>query len=157
LNTNAPVPWRRQYFGALIVVILLSVYVYIFFHFGLNATCQSDDAKCDFTPTMAQAFATIAGLVSAMVIAELAVTQPGQLPMLGSTGDRDDLGILPRKILSAISTVCIIAWIVVGLWAFLAGLERNTSLPKELITYGQAWLGLAVASAYAYLGLAASP
>lgn len=146
-NSNA-----RAWFGAPIVIILLSLYVYIFFRYGVMANCETDEPNCSFTPAMSQAFSWIAGLVSALVIAQLAIAEPGDVPSL--LGVRSQTPGSWQSILqSSISIVCMLVWTSVGLYAFILGLDRNPSLPKELVAYGQSWIGLAISAGYAYLGI----
>ena len=72
--------------GGLVAVVLLGLYVYAVF-MGINvANCVAAiDCKkfttVSFTDGMANAMSLIGGLVSALVIAELAITQPGKQPV----------------------------------------------------------------------------
>jgi len=57
--------------------------------------------------------------------------------------------------------VKVIAWTYIGIWiafgfgAFLTGELLFPSKVPTLTTYGQAWLGLAVAAGYGYFGIQA--
>jgi hypothetical protein len=93
----------------------------------------------------------VGGLVSALVIAELAITQPGQLP---------SAQILKRKPLKSskrtatiISTAFIVVWLLGGALSVLMYLLYPNILPAALSEFAKAWLGLALASAYSYLGI----
>ena len=44
-------------------------------------------------------------------------------------------------------------WIFTGLWAFIKGVMVHPKVLQPLTDLGQAWLGLAVASGYAYFGI----
>ena len=73
-------------FGGVIAVVLLGLYVYLI-RFALlivdcmnNIGCSSYTVS-DFNDGMAQALSIIGGLVSALVIAELAITKPGEAPV----------------------------------------------------------------------------
>lgn len=48
--------------------------------------------------------------------------------------------------------VYVLVWLIAGLVAFMKGMYHPQALPA-LTNVGQAWLGLAVAAAYAYFGL----
>jgi len=142
-------------FGGLIAVILLALYVHLIrvaLHVVdcLNTTGCTKYAATSFNDGMAQALAIIGGLVSALVIAELAVTKPGEAPVARALSQ----GASPLSVraLKIVTTFYVLVWIVAGLWAFVVGLYHPKDLPP-LTSLGQAWLGLAVASAYAYFGL----
>lgn len=146
-------------FGGIIAVILLGLYVHLIRVASLIVHCESH-LPCTaypttfFNPGMEQALSLIGGLVSALVIAELAVTKPGELPAVGAWSVAGK-ATAPRA-LKIISVIYILTWMAAGFWAFIIGLYHPTVLPA-LTNLGQAWLGLAIAAAYAYFGLQRSP
>jgi hypothetical protein len=99
---------------------------------------------------MAQALSLIGGLVSALVIAELAIAKPGEAPARRALPN--DAANWAVRTVSIVSTFYVLAWIGAGLTAFMVGLYHPKEVPP-LTTLGQAWLGLAVSAAYAYFGL----
>lgn len=142
-------------FGGFIAVILLSIYVHLIRLALLvvdciNTTGCSKYSVSYFNDGMAQALSFIGGLVSALVIAELAITKPGESPVARVLAQ--DASPLSVRVLKIVSTFYVLVWIVAGLWAFLVGLYHPKDLPT-LTNLGQAWLGLAVSAAYAYFGL----
>ena len=142
-------------FGGAIAVILLGIYLhlvrvaYLVVGCVTTAGCTAYDAGT-FNDGMAQALAIVGGLVSALVIAELAATQPGDPPgaraLAANASDR------AKSILKTVTAIYVLAWMGAGLTAFFVGLYHPKVLPP-LTSLGQAWLGLAVASAYAYFGI----
>lgn len=142
-------------FGGLISVVLLGLYLHLIQVAIKVALCVSTDG-CTVYPAdyfnegMAQALSIIGGLVSALVIAELAVTQPGQAPMARTLAA--DLSHWALRAVKIVAVLYVLAWIGAGFAAFYVGLYHPKALPA-LTTLGQAWLGLAVSSAYAYFGL----
>jgi ABC-type thiamin/hydroxymethylpyrimidine transport system permease subunit len=116
----------------------------------INTTGCSQYPRTYFNDGMAQALSIISGLVSALVIAELAITKPGEAPVARALAH--DASALSVRILKIVTTFYVLVWILAGLWAFLAGLYHPQDLPP-LTSLGQTWLGLAVAAAYAYFGL----
>jgi hypothetical protein len=142
-------------FGGLISVVLLGLYLHLI-HVAIKVVlCVSTDG-CTAYPApyfnegMAQALSIIGGLVSALVIAELAITQPGQAPMARAlAANVSHWAVGAVKIVSAFY---VLAWIGAGFAAFYVGLYHPRTLPA-LTTLGQAWLGLAVSAAYAYFGI----
>ncbi len=142
-------------FGGVIAVILLALYVHLISVAVrvvncLNTAGCTEYSSSYFNEGMAQALSIIGGLVSALVIAELAITKPGEAP--GARALSDDASARSVQVLKVISTLYVLVWIGAGLWAFLVGLYHPKDLPP-LTNLGQAWLGLAVAAAYAYFGL----
>lgn len=72
--------------GGLIAIILLGLYVYSVCLAILVVNCASTTGctsypLSSFTDGMVQALTLVGGLVSALVIAELAITKPGEAPM----------------------------------------------------------------------------
>ena len=97
--------------------------------------------------------ATVGGLVSALVIAQLAVTDPKEPfkrpanPLTGFWGKVSDWVVRVTKI------VYVLFWIVLGFAAFVVGELWYPDKVVPLTTFAQAWLGLAVAAGYAFFGL----
>ena len=142
-------------FGGAIAVILLGVYLHLIRAAYLVVDCLStagctEYSALSFNDGMAQALSIVGGLVSALVIAELAATKPGEAP--GARALADDASDRSKFILKIVTAIYVLAWMIAGLTAFFAGLYHPRELPP-LTSLGQGWLGLAVASAYAYFGI----
>ena len=145
----------RVAFGGLIAVILLGVYVYLVQLAIAVARCLYLDGcrtykASDFNDAMAQAMSLIGGLVSALVIAELAITQPGEAP--GSRLMQAHSSPRAMMTVRVITILYVLVWLGTGLWAFVTSLSCPSEVPP-LTSLGQAWLGLAVAAAYSYFGI----
>jgi len=145
----------KEVFGGLIAVALLGLYLHLIRIAIQVAVCVST-AGCTTYPAgyfndgMAQALSIIGGLVSALVIAELAATRTGEVPLaraMAPDASRWTIGTV-----KIVAVLYVLAWIVAGFAAFWVGLYHPDGLPP-LTTLGQAWLGLAVSSAYAYFGI----
>lgn len=142
-------------FGGLISVVLLAVYVHLVRIAVKVVYCVARSGCTDypanyFNEGMAQALSIIGGLVSALVIAELAIAKPGEAPARRALSRNASTGAV--RAVSIVSSFYVLVWVAAGLTAFLVGLYHPTEVPA-LTTLGQAWLGLAVSSAYAYFGL----
>lgn len=142
-------------FGGLIAVILLALYVHLMRVAILVVDCINT-AGCTkysasfFNDGMSQAMSIIGGLISALVIAELAITKPGEAPVARVLAlDAKQTSV---NILKIVTTIYILVWIVAGLWAFIVGLYHPKDLPP-LTNIGQSWLGLAVSASYVYFNL----
>ena len=148
---------QKTIFGGAIAVILLGLYVYAVIAAIVVTSCLSKGAGCtayskdSFTAGMALTMATVGGLVSALVIAELAITKPGESPVarvLNNNPSQKAMTILK------ITTIAYLAvWTLFGLLAFIVGYLQHPGVLQPLTDLGQSWLGLAVAAAYAYLGI----
>lgn len=147
----------KTIFGGVIAILMLALYVYAVVVALVITGCLSKGAECtaytanSFTSGMAIAMTTIGGLISALVIAELTITKPGAAPFARALG-ADPSG--KAKIYLTITTIAYLSvWILCGLAAFVVGFMQYPGLLQPLTDLGQSWLGLAVAAAYAYLGI----
>jgi hypothetical protein len=144
----------RAVAGGVIAIVLLIFYVLLVHRAVHIVNCASTPActgatVSSFNDVMSQAMSVLGGLVSALIISELAITKPGETPaarLLPVTANRG------RNILRWTTWLYVAVWLVTGAWAFWVGLNHPSVLPA-LTAVGQSWLGLAVASAYAYFGL----
>lgn len=94
---------------------------------------------------------TVAGLVSALVIAELAVTQPGQTP--GARILAEGIATKRKKISNTIAAFYVSIWMLAGLAALIFGVILYPGVSSTLSDAGTTWLGLAVAAGYSYFGI----
>jgi hypothetical protein len=99
------------------------------------------------------ALTTIGGLVSALVIAELAITRPGDMPTVSVQAEPGRLSRAATTAAPWVIGLYMIIWAGVGVTAFVVGVMQHPGVVSSLTDLGQSWLGLAVASAYAYFGL----
>ena len=144
----------KAFFGGAIAVVLLGIYVHLIRVAYLIVDCASEGctsrAPQDFNDVMAQTLTVVGGLVSALVVTELAITQPGDAPLSRMLGAKAKP--LAKTTLKAVTVIYILVWLVAGLVAFIKGMYNPNILPP-LTSFGQSWLGLAVAAAYSYFGL----
>ena len=142
----------RVLFGATIAIILLGLYAYAVIE-GIRIAIfnTSETLGTGFSYTLE----TVGGLVSALVVAELAVTRPGDPVGVRSTGaEIDDTAKGGKTRLSTIvGTTYVLVWSVIGLAAYVVGAMLYPDRVKPLTDFGQTWLGLAVAGGYAYFGI----
>jgi len=93
----------------------------------------------------------VGGLVSALVVAELAITQPGQLPSAQILRKR--VSKSAKQVMTVVSLGFIIVWLVCGAASLIIYVLYPNAIPAALSEFAKAWLGLALASAYSYLGI----
>src|SRR5258707_776769 len=108
-------------FGGFIAVMLLGLYVYAVVVALMVVTCVATTGCTQYTvATFSDGFAgamtTIGGLVSALVIAELAVTKPGEAPIARAiTTPGQPAGPTATKILVGVTGVYLLVWVLTGL------------------------------------------
>lgn len=146
----------KMFFGGLIAVILLGLYVYAV-SFAISVVNCIGTVGCtqltsaSFTDGFVTTMTTVGSLVSALVISELAITKPGDAPLA-----RVFLTVSTPKATGALKVVTgiyLLVWVFVGLAAYVTGAMWHPGKLQPLTDVGQAWLGLAVAAAYAYFGI----
>jgi hypothetical protein len=140
-------------FGGFIAVMILILYVYAIYEALMVVMCVSTSsctrfAAENFTPGFCHAMSLVGGLVSALVITEVAVTGAG----CASNRRRDcrsdtelDAHDRDRDLSGG-----------VGVCRFGGVCGRNHVVSgklQPLADLGQSWLGLAVAAAYSYFGI----
>ena len=136
----------KDIFGPLASFSLLSIYVYLLYK-GVTHDMPFNDG-------MSYAFNTINGLISAIVIAELAITRTGEAPAaLLFQSNLDNKPHISKKILSSIF---LIVWILAGFVAFYSSQIIVQTTVVEISELGKSWIGLLVGAAYAYFGINSS-
>jgi hypothetical protein len=146
----------RALFSTLIAVILLALYAAAVVFATSVARCL-DTPGClsltaeSFTTGFTLVLSTVGGLVSALVIAELAITAPGKAPaarLLPATPS-------PRmtSALRVNTAGYLLIRLAAGLGVFVSGALLYPGKLQPLTDLGQAWLGLGVAAAYSYFGI----
>ncbi|MCX6080313.1 MAG: hypothetical protein NTW32_12335 [Chloroflexi bacterium] len=148
---------QKSIFGGVVAVILLGLYVYTVIVALVVTSCISKGAVCksyskdDFTSGMSMTMATVGGLVSALVIAELAIAKPGETPVARVLDNNPSEQA--KSILKYTTMAYLLVWTLFGLLAFIVGFLNHPGVLQPLTDIGQSWLGLAIAAAYAYLGI----
>lgn len=146
---------NRLIFGGLIAIILLGLYVYSVVLAVMAVQCLiapgCQGYSKDLNEGIVSVLNLVGGLVSALVIAELAVTDPSGQPNGASLAI--NIPAATKKVVKLISTLYILVWVACGLASFVVGVLQHPNVVPALTTSAQSWLGLAVAAAYAYLGV----
>jgi hypothetical protein len=146
----------RALFGGLIAVALLALYVYAIVT-GIKVVDCVTTPNCtehpltSFTSGMTLVLTSVGGLVSALVISELSLTDPGGIPIGHALGSNVSGTII--KFVKVIAVLYVFVWLGAGLAAFVVGVMQHPTALQPLTDVGQAWLGLAAAAAYTYLGV----
>lgn len=146
-----------EVFGGVVVIALLVLYAVsaCLMITAITEACP-DGPKCN--PELAKEFGegfryvmtTVGGLVSALVIAVLSITQPGSAPQ---TRLLEGASPMTRKCSNAVVALYLLVWAAVGFTALIVGVMLYPNVITSVSDLGTVWLGLAVAAAYAYFGL----
>jgi hypothetical protein len=142
----------RFSFGATIAIVLLGIYAY--------AVIEAIRVALSDTPGnlgigFSYTLEIVGGLVSALVVVELAITKPGDaIGVRSAAAATNEVATVEENRAAAIiGTVYVLVWILVGLAAYVVGAMLYPDKVKALTDFGQTWLGLAVAAGYAYFGI----
>src|SRR5687768_7365476 len=145
----------RQLFGGLVAVILLALYAYATIYAIQVAQCVGRGlCKADpkgLSDGVETVLNLVGGLVSALVIARLAITQPGESP--GAALLAPNAGEVAKNVVTIIAVAYVSVWVACGVAALIVGLMNYPDAVPELTAAAKSWLGLAVAAGYSYLGL----
>lgn len=145
----------RLLVGALVSGVLLLLYAYVLGDAIAYAWGWKDGLRAGHQLPTEGAFwilQTIGSLVSALVTAQLAVA-----PRPGDPGKAELflLGGAEGKWATIIALAYLAVWLLLGFAAVIAGLVHYEHSVPELAAFAKAWIGVAVAAAYAYLGIKA--
>ena len=141
----------KSIIGGIIAYVLLALYGGIAVYIIIRVVSLGNDASSQplvIPEGMAYVLTTIGALVSALVIAKLAVTKPGTDPTAFT-----QFGSEQPKTLNTIVWSYLILWAVIGLTSLIVGVVIFPHVCKTLNEFGTTWLGTAVASAYAYFNI----
>jgi hypothetical protein len=137
--------------GGIIAYMLLILYGGIVVYIIQQVIKCSGDPACDKVELhdgLIYILNTVGGLVSALVISKMTITEPGSDPAVFSHFYEGQ----PR-IVNIIVWSYLVIWTVLGLSSLVAGAILFPDKCKTLSDFGTTWLGLAVAAGYAYFGI----
>jgi len=139
---------NRLFFGGTLAIALLGLYIYsIIYALDFAGHCLP---SCDLGDNgVAFLLQTIGALVSAVVVSELAVTSPTEVP---GTRIAD---AIPAKanIVKWLASTYIIIWLLSGIVLVVLGWIQHPNTVPQLASAAREWLGYAIAAAYAYFGV----
>jgi hypothetical protein len=92
----------------------------------------------------------IGGLVSAVVIGNLALAGTGETP---ETQVREMIKAYGAGLMKAIVWTYLIIWFLVGAATFFVGVIKCPDVSEQLNTMGKSWLGILVGALYAWFGI----
>lgn len=145
----------RLIFGTAVAVILLGFYAYAVVIAILATQCLSEPNCTAYSKDLNEGIVTIlnlvGGLVSALVVAELAVTEPGKAPATRYLAI--DVRATTKNVAVIISFIYIAVWLICGVASVIVGYIQHPDVVPVLTNSAKSWMGIAVAAAYSYLGV----
>jgi hypothetical protein len=138
-------------FGGVIAFILLMLYAGTVAYMIIAVTRTGTADTVTFAQGLVFVVTTINGLVSALVVTNLAVTTPGEDPTIlrNTIGANGQPNPWVRRLVGTYLSI----WLVIGLAALIVGVMIYPDVNTTLKDIGTTWLGLAVAAGYAYFGV----
>jgi hypothetical protein len=137
--------------GGMIAYILLALYSGIAVYIIIKVIECSKDLACtkiELHSGLIYVLTTVGGLVSALVVSRMTIITPGSDPSVFlHFGEEQPL------IVNIIVWCYLIIWTFTGLAALVVGVIIFPDTCKTLSDIGTTWLGLAVASGYAYFNI----
>ena len=144
-------------FGGLLALALLLLYaisawsmiIAIIVACPEASTCNGEIAA-KYKDGFRYVLTTVGGLVSALVIARLSISPPGQMPNF------EPVKQLSKGLQTAsfiLVSLYLTVWAITGLAALIVGVMLYPNIIPTVSDLGTVWLGLAVAAGYAYFGL----
>lgn len=142
-------------FGGIVASILLGLYagtlVYMIWEVVDLGSKAGTAESITFNEGLVAVVTAAGGLVSALVISQLAVTEPGDDPGIMRIGANP--GQQQSWWVTLLIWLYLSAWLVVGLSALVFGVMVYPGVSTTVSDIGTTWLGLAVASGYAYFAV----
>jgi len=92
----------------------------------------------------------IGGIVSAVVVGNLAVSEPGATPLSQVQAMKDAYG---ERIMQFVVWTYIVIWLLIGASAFYVGVYKRPDVYAPLTEIGKSWLGILVGALYAWFGI----
>jgi hypothetical protein len=92
----------------------------------------------------------VGGLVAGVIIANLALSKPGETPVSQVREISKEYG---KRLLKTVIWIYIAVWLLIGTGAFVVGVILRPEVNDTLNEIGKYWLGILLGSAYAWFGI----
>ena len=142
-------------FGGIIASMLLGLYagtlVYMIWRVIDVGSKGGTTEQIIFAEGLVAVVTAAGGLVAALVVSQLAVTTPGDNPGITRIGASP--GETQNWWVTLLVWLYLSVWLVVGLAALVFGVMVYPGVSTTVSDIGTTWLGLAVASGYAYFAI----
>jgi len=144
-------PKSREILLGVIACMLLLIY-FITLGSLIFAVLKWDPAGGAYVPGVNAVWVInlLGGLVSGVVIGNLALTDRGSTPMSQVKILAQDYG---KKMMQIIVWTYIVVWLLIGFTSFYVGVLIHPDVSVTLNEIGKTWLGILVGAAYAWFGI----
>jgi hypothetical protein len=137
--------------NGIIAIILLLIYSFTLGHMILKViNWDMANGNLIFNNNIIWVANVVGGLVAGVIIANLALSKPGETPV---TQVREISREYGKKLLKTVIWSYISVWLLIGTAAFLIGVILFPEVNNTLNEIGKYWLGILLGSAYAWFGI----
>jgi len=137
--------------NGLIAIILLIIYSFTLGHMIVKViSWDSANGILVFNNNIIWVVNVVGGLVAGVIIANLALSKPGETPISQVREISRQYG---QKLLKTVIWSYIAVWLLIGTAAFLIGVILFPDANSTLNEIGKYWLGILLGSAYAWFGI----
>ena len=145
----------REIVGSLISVVILILYAAVLWEIiDLVKDWNKGDPEVDIAGGKLLIVTGIGGLVSAVVIATLGISEPGRAPTGTVQVLSKDFG---KTLMTIVTLVYIGVWLFLGGYAAIYGVIKLPEASSTLNELGIAWFGLLLGAGYAYFKFMKKP
>jgi hypothetical protein len=137
--------------NGIIAIVLLIIYSFTLGHMIFKViSWDMADGNLIFNNNIIWVANVVGGLVAGVIIANLALSKPGETPV---TQVREISIQYGQKLLKTVIWSYIAVWLLIGIAAFLVGVILFPDVNATLNEIGKYWLGILLGSAYAWFGI----
>jgi len=142
---------EKEILMGIIAIVLLLIYAFTLGRIILSVYgWNQQDGEFIINSNIMWAVNILGGLVSAVVIGNLALAGTGETP---ETQVREMIKAYGATLMKLTVWTYIIIWLLVGAASFYVGVIRYPDVFEPLNVMGKSWLGILVGAAYAWFGI----
>jgi hypothetical protein len=137
--------------NGVIAIILLLIYMFTLGFMILTVFKWSPaDGDLVFNNNIIWVVNVVGGLVAGVIIANLALSKPGETPVSQVREISKEYG---KRFMKTVIWIYIAVWLLIGTGAFVVGVILRPEVNDTLNEIGKYWLGILLGSAYAWFGI----
>ena len=137
--------------NGIIAIILLLIYLFTLGYMILTVfNWDQADGDLVFNNNIIWVANVVGGLVAGVIIANLAVSKPGETPVSQVREMSKEYG---PSLMKTVIWIYIAVWLLIGTATFLVGVILRPEVNDTLNEIGKYWLGILLGSAYAWFGI----
>jgi hypothetical protein len=137
--------------NGVIAIILLLIYFLTLGYMIINVFgWDTVNGELTFNNNIIWVANVVGGLVAGVIIANLALSKPGETPVSQVREMSKEYG---QQLMKTVIWIYIAVWLLIGTGAFLVGVILFPEVNDTLNEMGKYWLGILLGSAYAWFGI----